>query len=169
MNRHCERETRDRTKRASSTRRATCWLAAGALCAAVTAAILLCPPAVAAQGRHDPARPQVPPGGLRPVPHVTITPAMVRYSSIRYALYFVDSLAGMLALFLLLRTGTSARLRDLAEARVKNGLLRACIYVPLYLLAYTLLMLPLTLYGSYVLPHQYGLSTQTPGGWVLDE
>src|SRR5262245_12996116 len=91
----------------------------------------------------------------RPVPHVTITPAMARYSHIRYALYFVDSLAGMLAIFLILQTGASARLRDLAEARARNGLLRATIYVPLYLLVYTLLMLPLSLYGSYLLPHQY--------------
>lgn len=168
MIRQCEHNSGDRTKGAPSDRRAVGWCVAAVLCAAVTTASLLIPSPVAAQERRGGAVSEVRPREVSPVPHVTITPAMVRYSNLRYALYFVDSLAGMLAVFLILRSGASARMRDVAEERFRNGLLRACVFVPLYLIAVRLLMLPLAWYGSYFLPHEYGLSTQTPGGWLLD-
>jgi len=99
---------------------------------------------------------------------VHITPQMVRYSHTRYALYFVGTLVNALALTALLRFGVSARLREVAEQKGKNGLTRAYIYYPLLTLAYGALTLPLTLYSSFLLPHQYGLSNQSFGGWVLD-
>jgi Zn-dependent protease with chaperone function len=99
---------------------------------------------------------------------VKVTPEMVRYSHTRYALYFGAALLNALALLFLLRSRVSARLRDLAEQRGKNGLLRAYIYYPLFTLAYGLLTLPLTFYASYLLPHQYGLSNQSLRGWLLD-
>jgi len=99
---------------------------------------------------------------------VRITPQMVRYSYTRYALYFAGALVNALALTALLRFGVSARLRDLAERKGKNGLVRAYVYYPLMTLAYGALTLPLTLYSSYLLPHQYGLSNQSFGGWVVD-
>lgn len=99
---------------------------------------------------------------------VRVTPEMVRYSSTRYALYFAGVVVDALALWALLRFRVSARLRDLAEARGKNRLLQAFIYYPLLMLVYGALTLPLALYSSYLLPHQYGLSNQTPAGWIMD-
>jgi len=99
---------------------------------------------------------------------VQITPEMVQYSHTRYALYFAGTLLNLLALVLLLRSGLSARLRDLAERKGGNGLLRAYIYYPLFTLAYGALTLPLTFYSSYLLPHQYRLSNQSLAGWGAD-
>jgi Zn-dependent protease with chaperone function len=107
-------------------------------------------------------------GELRRDLTVRITPQMVRYSSTRYALYFAGTAVNALALAALLGFGVSARLRRLAERSGKHGLARAYVYYPLLTLAYGALTLPLTLYSSYLLPHQYGLSNQSLGGWLLD-
>jgi STE24 endopeptidase len=42
-------------------------------------------------------------------------------------------------------------------------------YVALVYIAYTILTGPLSWLGGYVLPHRYGLSTQSLGGWLADE
>jgi Zn-dependent protease with chaperone function len=104
----------------------------------------------------------------RDLPVVTVTPAMVRYSHTRYALYFVGVAVNALALWWLLQSGISARLRDFAERKAKNGLLRAYLYYALFALLYALLTLPLAFYSSFVLPHQYGLSTNTLPRWLGD-
>lgn len=99
---------------------------------------------------------------------VRITPEMIRYSNTRYALYFASALINALALLFLLESRASARLREFAERRSRSPLLRAYVHVPLLLLAYGLLTLPLSFYATFLLPRQYGLSTQTLGRWVLD-
>jgi len=42
-------------------------------------------------------------------------------------------------------------------------------YIGLVFVAYTLLLMPLSYYSGFVLPHRYGLSTQTLSGWLTDE
>lgn len=99
---------------------------------------------------------------------VRVTPEMVRYSYTRYALYFVGTAVHLAVLWWLLRGGLSARLRDLAERRTPNRVLQALLYYPLLTLAYGLATLPLAFYSSFLLPHQYGLSNHTLGGWAWD-
>lgn len=113
-------------------------------------------------------KPEAAPPSRREVPAVTVTPQMVRYSYTRYALYFVATAVNALVLWWLLRSGFSARLRDFAERRSTNGLVRACYYYPLFALTYALLTLPLAFYSSFLLPHQYGLSTNAVPNWLLD-
>jgi len=43
------------------------------------------------------------------------------------------------------------------------------LYFLAFSLGYGLLSLPLSLYGSYLVPHRYGLSTQWLGGWLWDQ
>ncbi|HTE18474.1 MAG TPA: M48 family metallopeptidase [Armatimonadota bacterium] len=127
--------------------------------------------AAAQHPRADPAPAAPEPGPERLEPRdlqVRVTPQMTRYSNTVHALYFAGTVFNALVLLLFLRSGLSARLRDLAERKGKNGLARAYIYYPLYSLLSALLHLPLRLYAGYFLPHQYGLSTQTLGGWTLD-
>jgi STE24 endopeptidase len=137
--------------------------------AAVTGAVLGRP--AAAQGSREKAA-AVPPAPAERQPDddltVRITPEMVRYSNTRYALYFVGTLCNLLVLVLILRSGLSARIGEFAERKSNNGLVRAFIYCPLFLAAYSVLMLPLAFYSGFVLPHQYGVSTQSLGNWVLD-
>lgn len=93
---------------------------------------------------------------------------MVRYSHLRWALYFGGALAEMAVLLLVLWTGASARIRDAAEKRVRNPLLRAYVYFPLLSAATAVLFLPLAVYSGFVLPHQYGLSNQSAPDWAWD-
>jgi STE24 endopeptidase len=43
------------------------------------------------------------------------------------------------------------------------------VYVAVVFVGYTLVSWPLSWWGGYVLPHRYGLSTQTIRGWLADE
>lgn len=45
----------------------------------------------------------------------------------------------------------------------------AGVYLAMVYVGYTLLFWPMAWLGGYVLPHRYGLSTQTPRGWLADE
>jgi STE24 endopeptidase len=99
---------------------------------------------------------------------VRVTPEMIRYSYAQYALYFLSALVHPLALIGLLKWGFSARVRDLAERYGRNGLVRAYVYYPLFMLAYSALCLPVTFVSRFWLPKQYGLATQSLGGWAAD-
>ncbi|MDA4675206.1 hypothetical protein NY593_01055, partial [Enterobacter asburiae] len=79
-----------------------------------------------------------------------ITPKMVRYSHTRYAIYFASALLQALVLVLLLRSGISAKLRDLAERKARAPFWQACIYFPLLMGVYSLLLLPLSFYSSFL-------------------
>ena len=106
------------------------------------------------------------PGGADVRPPV-VTPQMKRYSDIGYALYFVGTAYTLLALWLVLASGWSARLRRWSQP-LHYSFLRLLGYYAL--LAATLLALhsPLTFYSGYWLPHTYGLSSESFGGWLGD-
>lgn len=102
------------------------------------------------------------------VPAVRVTPEMVRYSRTRYALYFVRSAADLLLLLLLLYSGLNARLAGWASRRGRGGFGRAALYYPAFAAMFALLSLPLSFYAGYLLPHAYGLSSQSVAAWGSD-
>jgi STE24 endopeptidase len=67
-------------------------------------------------------------------------------------------------------TGVSLWLKNILQGGhvVAPGLLVAA-YVALAFLGYSVITLPLSWWGGFVLPHRYGLSTQSASGWVEDE
>jgi Zn-dependent protease with chaperone function len=65
-------------------------------------------------------------------------------------------------------TGLSARFRDIAVGLGHRRYVRVLVFFALYSLAVFLLSLPLAWYEEFALEHQYGLSTQTLGAWLLD-
>ena len=69
---------------------------------------------------------------------------------------------------LLLQTGLSARLRDVAE-RLRWRWLQPAAYWALYLLAITLLGAPFAVYQDWWRERQYGLSNLTLGGWLGEQ
>jgi STE24 endopeptidase len=73
--------------------------------------------------------------------------------------------AGLVAL---LAFGWSEALRDWAESISDNQWVVVGLYGVVLGAVYALLTLPLDFYSGYVLPHKYGLSTQSIGGWMLD-
>jgi STE24 endopeptidase len=69
---------------------------------------------------------------------------------------------------LLLATGLSARMRDLA-GRLRWRWLQDAAYWVQFLVASTLLTLPLDLYQGWFREHRYGLSNLSLGGWLGEQ
>jgi len=87
----------------------------------------------------------------------------------RYRLMVVDmGLGGGFVLALLL-TGMSAQLKGWVLAHSAFPVWAVAGYFVLLSVGYGLLMLPVGYYGSFVLPHRYGLSNETPRGWLVDQ
>lgn len=90
----------------------------------------------------------------------------------RTTLHFVGEGWGILQLVLLLVLGVPARMRNIAENLTKNwwgnrwG--QCFVFVFLFLLAITLLDVPLKIYGHHTAV-VYGLSVQGWGSWVWDQ
>jgi len=63
----------------------------------------------------------------------------------------------------------SQRMRDIAERAGRRPWLQVMAYAALWLLAGFVLGAPLSIYADFVREHQYGLATQTFGGWFADQ
>jgi STE24 endopeptidase len=86
-----------------------------------------------------------------------------------YWLLLWGSLYGIGVAWLLLGTGLSARMRDLAERVVGNRWLQTAVYAVEYIILTAILTLPLTLYQGFFREHAYGLSNQTFAQWMRDQ
>jgi len=71
--------------------------------------------------------------------------------------------------WLLLGTGLSARMRDLAKRLTKRRPLQTVFYSAQYIVTATILFFPLTVYQGFFREHQYGLATQTFLPWLRDQ
>jgi len=107
-----------------------------------------------------------------PVPEPT--PLALRYHQSGTLLWGVSTLLGFLLPALILWTGLSARLRDLARragARIAGTgrwLPPVMLYGVLFNVLMTVLSLPLAYYVGFAREHAYGLSTQTRADWFGD-
>lgn len=70
--------------------------------------------------------------------------------------------------WILLGTGISARMRDLAERMTRRRPLQTAIYTALYVVVATVLFFPLTVYQTFFREHQYDLATQSFSEWLRD-
>ena len=71
--------------------------------------------------------------------------------------------------WLLLGSGFSARMRDLAERLTRRKPLQTAIYTVQYTLVGFVLFFPLSVYQGFFREHQYDLATQGFGGWMRDQ
>lgn len=99
-----------------------------------------------------------------------------RYNRLKRQVTVMSALASAALLALLLVTGGSRLLRDMAEwvgSLPGLSLLGAPVVVSAYVVSLTLLNellgLPFAFYGGFVLERRYGLSRQPLGHWLLDE
>jgi STE24 endopeptidase len=69
---------------------------------------------------------------------------------------------------LLLNTGLSARLRDIAERVTSRPMLQTWLYWIVFSLLTFALAFPFSVYVSFIREHQYNLSNQTFGAWFGD-
>jgi STE24 endopeptidase len=86
-----------------------------------------------------------------------------------YWLQLWNLLLGLLIAWLLLGTGLSAKMRDIAERFSRRKPLQTIAYGVLYLLISWVISLPLTIYQGFFREHQYGLATQTFGPWFGEQ
>ncbi|MGE5815657.1 MAG: hypothetical protein ACM36C_14310, partial [Acidobacteriota bacterium] len=86
-----------------------------------------------------------------------------------YWLQLWNFLWSSLALLILLQTGLSAWLRDRAAALTRSRFLQPAIYWIGFSLFTFVFAFPLTVYAGFIREHQYGLATQTFGGWFADQ
>lgn len=102
----------------------------------------------------------------------TLTPERraqaIAYSHIRYLLYFLGTLISLGIYLLLWRTGVTVIFRNWASGVSQRLVVQCLIFIPLFVVAATLLNLPLDFYSGYVLEHRFGLSTQGLASWFGD-
>ena len=91
----------------------------------------------------------------------------VAYSRAGYTLYFLSYILGGIFLFLVLRLGIAARLRDIAENASQIRWVQGVVFVPLLLLLADVLDLPVRLYWHQLSRH-YDQSVQGWGSWFWD-
>jgi Zn-dependent protease with chaperone function len=99
---------------------------------------------------------------------VKVTPEMIRHSRIYDVLYFTDVVYGIGILLLILATGWSARMRDLAARYGRWPFVAAMLYFVMLSLLTTAFTFPLDFYGSFIVPHKFDLTNQTFAGWFGD-
>lgn len=90
------------------------------------------------------------------------------YARLRRRLFFVDlGLSGLLALAWL-GLGWAASFKQYLLTFTTNDWLLVALFGVGFVVSFELLELPLAYYSGFVLPHQYGQSNQTLGGWFKD-
>jgi Zn-dependent protease with chaperone function len=91
------------------------------------------------------------------------------YARLSRRLFLVDLGLGGLYVVAWLVFGWSAGLRDFLLGWTANPWLLVIGYALVFGGIYYLINLPLSYYEGFVLPHHYGISTQTLRGWVSDQ
>jgi len=86
-----------------------------------------------------------------------------------YWLILWDFLASSVVFLLLLVTGLSARMRDLAERITRFKPIHTFLYWAQFVVLVWLLTFPLEVYEGFIREHKYGLATQTFGPWMGDQ
>ncbi|MBX3687844.1 M48 family metallopeptidase [Dokdonella sp.] len=86
-----------------------------------------------------------------------------------YWLQLWGFLYGLVVCAIFLLTGLSRWMRDRAERITHRPWLQTVIYAFLWILLGFVLALPLSIYSDFFREHQYGLATQTFGGWFGDQ
>jgi STE24 endopeptidase len=86
-----------------------------------------------------------------------------------YWLVLWDFVSTVVVMWLLLRLGWSARMRNLAERIARFRSLQTALYWIQFIVVTSVLSFPLTIYESYFREHKYGLLNQTFGPWMRDQ
>ena len=91
------------------------------------------------------------------------------YSGTRTVLAFFGPFYDLLIALVILFSGLSAALRNIAHGLGHRLYVRVLVFLALYTVADFVLGFPLACYRGYALEHQYGLSTQSLGAWFADQ
>lgn len=97
------------------------------------------------------------------------TPENRSYSNIKTILRFVSPIYGIFVGLIILFSGLSAKMRDIAHNMGKRRYVRMLVFFVLYTIVGFLFTFPLTWYDGFAVEHQFGLSNHTFGGWLREE
>jgi STE24 endopeptidase len=86
-----------------------------------------------------------------------------------YWLTLWDFVATVFVMWLMLRLRWSSRMRNLAARITRLRPLQTALYWVQFLLVFSVLTFPLTVYEGYFREHKYGLLNQTFGPWFRDQ
>jgi STE24 endopeptidase len=86
-----------------------------------------------------------------------------------YWLMLWDFLTGLAVAWLFLGTRLSTGIRDWAERITRFKWLQTALYSIPYILISSVVLLPWSAYEGYFREHQYDMSNQTLGAWLLDQ
>jgi STE24 endopeptidase len=92
----------------------------------------------------------------------------IAYSHTQYVLYFIGTLLSLCIYLLFWRARIAVTFREWACKISRRHFVQCLVFVPLFVLAATVLNLPLDYYSGFVLEHRFGLSTQGFASWLSD-
>ena len=84
-------------------------------------------------------------------------------------LWLISQLWALFVPGVILLTGLSSKLRDVAHRIGRNWFFTIVVYFTLFVLITFVIDLPLSYFSGFARPHAYGLSNQTFGKWFGDE
>src|ERR1700686_5040815 len=82
------------------------------------------------------------------------------FASIERSLYFIFIAFELAFLLWFYYSGLSVRLRTRLESTIASPFLRAAVFVAIVFVGLSIVLLPLTFYAGFVLPHEFGLSEE---------
>ncbi|MFL5303451.1 MAG: M48 family metallopeptidase [Anaeromyxobacteraceae bacterium] len=86
-----------------------------------------------------------------------------------YWLLLWHGVEGVVIALILMASGLSARMRDLAERMTRARFLQTMLYAVQYFVLAAVLAFPLSVYDGFYREHRYGLANQGFGGWFGDQ
>ncbi len=92
-----------------------------------------------------------------------------KYARLQRRLTFVDLAIGVVYLILWLAFGWSLALKTWLTSFTTNEWLLVAMFTFIFGGILAVINLPLSYYEGFVLPHRFGLSTQTLRGWIVDQ
>ncbi len=90
------------------------------------------------------------------------------YARTRHRLLALELALTALALLVVLALGLNVWLKQVILSITLDVWLSTFLYFAVALIAYQVIFFPLSYYSGFVLPHRYGLSTQSLRAWLLD-
>ena len=92
-----------------------------------------------------------------------------RYESAKHVVAIIGFAFDVLILLYLLFSGSSIRIREIAEAISGSQWISIAIYTLIVTAILKLFDVPLSFYSGYWLEHRFGLSRQSLGSWIKDQ
>jgi STE24 endopeptidase len=100
---------------------------------------------------------------------IVVTPEMQLHSRLTYILYFAETAALFAVLVAFLTGGMASRIRTWLDRYLRSDFMADLGWFILFAAIGTAVRLPLLWVGGWLVPHHFDLSSQSVGGWALDE